>query len=146
MNLEAFTPIASLVGGLLIGLSAAILLIFNGRIAGISGIFANALFSRESGASGRWRWFFIAGLLAGGLALFPLLPSYFAVTHGRSLWMIAVAGVLVGVGTRFGSGCTSGHGVCGMSRFSRRSIVATLTFVASGALTVFLLRVLGVTP
>lgn len=141
MDYANFTPLLSLAGGALIGLSASVLLIANGRIAGISGIYASAL--TGSAGPGVWRWLFLAGLLVGGGALFALMPGAFAVTFERPLWAIAFAGLLVGVGTRFGSGCTSGHGVCGMSRLSRRSIVATLVFLTTGVLTVALVRVLG---
>ncbi len=137
--MEHFTPFASAIGGALIGLSATVLLLFNGRIAGISGIFAGALF--PGGEREPWRWAFVAGLLLGGLGMALLFPSMFSVTYDRSIWMVAIAGLLVGVGVRMGSGCTSGHGVCGLSRFSPRSLVATLTFMATGAITVFLVRV-----
>ncbi len=136
--MENFTPIASTVGGALIGLSASILLLFNGRIAGISGIFAGLL-SPQRGDTG-WRVAFVAGLLVGGLALFLAAPALFAVTYDRTLPMVAVAGLLVGLGVRLGAGCTSGHGVCGLSRLSPRSLVATLTFIATGALTVVVVR------
>lgn len=138
--MENFTPIASTVGGALIGLSASILLLFNGRIAGISGIFAGLL-SPQRGDTG-WRVAFVAGLLVGGLALFLAAPALFAVTYDRTLPMVAVAGLLVGLGVRLGAGCTSGHGVCGLSRLSPRSLVATLTFIATGALTVVVVRLL----
>lgn len=136
--MENFTPIASTVGGALIGLSASILLLFNGRIAGISGIFAGLL-APQRGDTG-WRVAFVAGLVLGGLALFLAAPAMFAVTYDRTLPMVAVAGLLVGLGVRLGAGCTSGHGVCGLSRLSPRSLVATLTFIATGALTVVLVR------
>ena len=141
MDYTHFTPWLSLAGGALIGLSATILLLANGRIAGISGIYASAI----TGASGPglWRWLFIAGLLAGGALLFGLMPGSFAVESGRPLWAVAAAGVLVGVGTRYGSGCTSGHGVCGMSRLSKRSLVATLVFLTTGGITVTLARLFG---
>ncbi len=116
-------------------------MVANGRIAGISGIYAGAL----TGSSGppRWRWLFVAGLLVGGAVLFGIVPAMFAVTTDRPLWAIALAGLAVGVGTRLGSGCTSGHGVCGISRLSRRSLVATATFLVTGGITVALARVLG---
>lgn len=138
--MEHFTPIASTIGGVLIGLSATILLLFNGRVAGISGIFAGALF--PSGSREGWRWAFLAGLLGGGLIMTFVTPSLFAVTYDRTLWMVAIAGLLVGVGVRMGSGCTSGHGVCGLSRFSPRSLIATVSFIFTGAVTVFVTRLL----
>jgi uncharacterized protein len=140
--MDHFTPFASTAGGVLIGLAATVLLLSNGRIAGISGIFAGALHGAGAGDNG-WRWAFLVGLVGGGAALALLAPSMFAVTYDRSLPMVAVAGLLVGVGVRMGSGCTSGHGVCGLSRMSPRSLVATLTFIATGALTVLAVRVLG---
>ncbi|MBX3272660.1 MAG: YeeE/YedE family protein [Sandaracinaceae bacterium] len=137
--MDHFTPLASTVGGLLIGLSATMLLLFNGRIAGISGILAGAV--APSGDAG-WRWAFLGGLVAGGLATFLVAPELFAVDYDRTLPMVIAAGVIVGVGTRIGSGCTSGHGVCGLSRLSARSMVATVTFMATGALTVLAVRLL----
>lgn len=135
-----FTPLASLAGGALIGLSASLLLLFNGRIAGISGIFAGLLSPKAGEVA--WRAAFIAGLVLGGLALFLVAPSYFAVSYDRTLPAVAVAGLLVGLGVRLASGCTSGHGVCGISRLSARSIIATLVFIATGAITVYAMRVL----
>jgi uncharacterized membrane protein YedE/YeeE len=121
-----FTPIPALVGGALIGLAASILLIANGKVAGISGILAGLLGRAEL----QWRGWFVGGLLlAGVLALFA--PASIG-SSPRSLPVLAVAGLLVGVGTRLGGGCTSGHGVCGISRLSARSIAATVVFVALG--------------
>lgn len=141
MDTAHFTPLLSLAGGALIGLSVSILLLANGRIAGISGIYGTAL----TGGSGptRWRWLFVAGLVVGGAILFGVAPAYFAVTTERPLWAIALAGLAVGIGTRLGSGCTSGHGVCGISRLSRRSLVATATFLTTGGITVAIARALG---
>ena len=128
-----FTPIASTIGGLLIGLSAAMLLLFHGRIAGISGIVAGLLGPRPGEFA--WRLAFFAGLVVGGAILGFAMPDGFAVEVSRSPLVIVAAGVIVGFGTCLGSGCTSGHGVCGMSRFSRRSTLATLTFMATGGMT-----------
>jgi uncharacterized membrane protein YedE/YeeE len=136
------TPIASLAGGALIGLAASIFLLFNGRVAGISGLFAE-LIASDRGSPRGVAAAFIAGLVAGGLVLFLVAPSMFAVTSDRTLLMVAISGLLVGFGTRLGGGCTSGHGVCGLSHFSPRSLVATLTFMATGAITVYLVRVLA---
>ena len=145
--MEHFTPLASTLGGVLIGISASLLLLFNGRIAGISGIFSGLLLPRPADRADAqeigWRAAFIGGLMVGGAVMFALQPQLFAVTYDRSLLTIAVAGLVVGFGVRLGSGCTSGHGVCGISRFSRRSIVATVTFIATGALTVLAVRLLG---
>lgn len=136
-----FTPLASFGGGLLIGLGAAVLLLANGRVAGVSGI-AGGLLRPARGDIG-WRLAFILGLLAaplGWLALRAMPPAQ--IDHAPAL--LAVAGLLVGLGTRFGSGCTSGHGVCGIARLSPRSIVATICFVAAGFATVYVTRhVLG---
>ncbi len=133
--MEQFTPVASLIGGVLIGLSAALLWYFKGRIAGISGIFEGSILPR--GADIGWKLTFLAGLLVGGALMFVLQPQLFAFEITRSYWALGVAGLLVGFGTRLGSGCTSGHGVCGLSRFSRRSLVATLTFMGAGFATVW---------
>lgn len=119
------------VGGALIGVSATGLLYAEGRIAGISGIVAEL--PNSSGA--QWRRPFVLGLLLGGIALLVLLPTAFTNTTGRSLPMLLAAGVLVGVGTRLSNGCTSGHGVCGLSRLAPRSAVAVGTFMATGFLT-----------
>ena len=128
-----FTPISSTIGGILIGLSAAMLLLFHGRIAGISGIVGGLLGPRPGEVA--WRLSFFAGLVVGGAILGFAMPDGFAVEVSRSPLVIVAAGVIVGFGTRLGSGCTSGHGVCGMSRFSRRSTLATLTFMATGGMT-----------
>lgn len=137
-----FTPIPALLGGLLIGLAAASLLVFSGRIAGISGIFGGVLLPKAGEV--RWRAFFLAGLVLGGFALRAFHPGAFPSERSGSVPVIALAGLLVGFGTSLGSGCTSGHGVCGLSRLSARSLVATLTFMATGALTVFVVgNVLG---
>jgi uncharacterized membrane protein YedE/YeeE len=136
---EHFTPIASSVGGILIGLAAALLLLFNGRIAGISGI-AGGLLTRPPRIEVYWRVLFIVGLVAGGAVMSLLAPGLFAFTLDRSTAALIAAGLLVGFGTRLGSGCTSGHGVCGISRLSPRSIVATLTFMAAGAAMVFVVQ------
>ncbi len=134
--------ILPLIGGVLIGLSASLLLLFNGRVAGISGI-AGSLFSL-SGHEAPWRLSFLAGMVGGGFLVGALLPDAWgqASTSSSGLGLIAVAGLLVGFGTRLGSGCTSGHGICGISRGSSRSIAATLTFMAAGVAAVFALRTL----
>jgi uncharacterized membrane protein YedE/YeeE len=133
-----FTPIAALAGGLLIGLSAAAMLLLDGKIAGISGILAGVL--KPVRADTLWRVCFLAGLLVGGMLLRVFLPTAFEFGIIRPLPLLIVAGLLVGFGTRLGSGCTSGHGVCGVSRLSARSLVATGTFVFTGALTVYVLN------
>lgn len=127
-----------LVGGILIGLASVGLMFFNGRIAGISGILGGLLSPAPGEAS--WRGFFVGGLALGGVLLALLYPVAFPTGSERSLGALVAAGLMVGFGTRLGSGCTSGHGVCGMSRFSRRSIVATLTFIFTGAVAVFVVN------
>ncbi|GGX87656.1 YeeE/YedE family protein [Massilia dura] len=134
---QHFTPISSLAGGTLIGLGAALLVLFDGRIAGVSGILGGLL--RAARGERAWRIAFLGGLLAAAplWRLFaPLAPAQ-PVAGGA--WLVA-AGLLVGIGTRYGSGCTSGHGVCGVARASPRSLAATALFVAAGFATVFLLR------
>lgn len=128
-------------GGALIGLAASWLLITTGRVAGISGIIGDLTHGFRSDSS--WRISFLLGLLSGGAVLVNAFPQSFAAPDGRSLTMVAVAGVLVGYGTRLGSGCTSGHGVCGLSRLSPRSLVATLSFMATGFVTATLFGVFG---
>src|SRR5579883_791802 len=136
--MQNFTPLQSLIGGLLIGVSASAMLLLDGKVAGISGIFAGIL--RPVRGETLWKGCFLAGLVAGGLLLRLLLPQAFAVGLVRSPAALMAAGLLVGYGTRLGNGCTSGHGVCGVSRLSRRSIAATAVFLATGALTVFVIN------
>lgn len=119
-------------GGVLIGTGAVLLLWFNGRIAGISGI-TNGMFSKNSGDLG-WRVAFIAGLIAGGLLYQLISPNPLIARTDFPTWLTVAAGLLVGFGTRLGNGCTSGHGICGVGRLSVRSIAATLTFVVIGML------------
>jgi uncharacterized membrane protein YedE/YeeE len=133
-----FTPLSALCGGILIGLSASAMLLIEGKIAGISGIFAGVL--QPIRGEVLWRATFLAGLLAGGLLLRRFLPSAFDFGIIRPFPVLVVAGFLVGFGTRLGNGCTSGHGVCGVSRLAPRSMVATATFIAAGAVTVYLRR------
>ncbi|HZP46864.1 MAG TPA: YeeE/YedE thiosulfate transporter family protein [Candidatus Binataceae bacterium] len=136
--MQNFTPLQSLIGGLLIGVSASAMLLLDGKVAGISGIFAGIL--RPVRGETLWKGCFLAGLVAGGLLLRLLLPQAFAFGLVRSPAALMAAGLLVGYGTRLGNGCTSGHGVCGVSRLSRRSIAATAVFLATGALTVFVIN------
>jgi uncharacterized membrane protein YedE/YeeE len=127
----------ALLGGILIGLAIAMLLLLNGRIAGISGILGGLV--RPEPGEGRWRWLFVLGLVGGGLAVRALHPGAIEATEA-SLPVLVASGLLVGLGTRLANGCTSGHGVCGNSRLSPRSLVATGTFMAVGAAVVFLVR------
>lgn len=134
---NAFTPWSSLAGGVLIGLAAALLMLGDGRIAGISGIVGGLLRAR-SGDRG-WRLAFVAGLLAAPLA-YGVVAAHPVLQVDASVPLLVLAGLLVGVGTRYGSGCTSGHGVCGLSNRSPRSVVATASFMAAGFVTVYVVR------
>jgi uncharacterized membrane protein YedE/YeeE len=127
-----------LLGGLMIGAASASLLALTAKTAGISGILEGIL-TREKGELG-WKTAFVLGLLAGGVGLAFLLPENLAREALRPLPLMIVAGLLVGFGTRLGGGCTSGHGVCGIGRLSLRSILGTVTFIAAGALTVVVAR------
>lgn len=131
------------VGGVMIGTAAALLFALNGRIAGVSGVLGTLVLDRPTGEA-PWRALFLAGLVLGALLMSFLRPDVASSTLQTGWAGMIVAGFIVGFGTRMGSGCTSGHGVCGMARLSRRSILATLTFMAAGFATVFVLRhVLG---
>lgn len=132
-----FTPYTALAGGALIGISAALFILFNGRIAGITGI-VSGLFRPVMHDSG-WRIAFTLGLIIAPMVwlLFGELPN---IQIDASYKLLIIAGVIVGFGARYGSGCTSGHGVCGISRLSPRSMIATLAFMATGFLTVFIMR------
>ena len=147
--MENFTPIPSLLGGMLIGLSVSAMLLFSGKIAGISGIMGGILSPVQSDT--QWRLLFLGGLLVGGMLVGSQTVSFssadffaaedvFAIEIERSWLALILAGLLVGFGSRFGSGCTSGHGVCGISRLSPRSLVATITFISTGALVVYIVN------
>jgi uncharacterized membrane protein YedE/YeeE len=136
MTIENFTPVSALIGGGLIGIAATLLLALNGRIAGVSGI-VGRLFDPLPGDVA-WRVMFLAGLMLGAGAYGIFQPVSIQVTN--SILVLVVGGLLVGYGTQLGNGCTSGHGVCGIARLSPRSIVATLMFMASAAITVYLMR------
>jgi hypothetical protein len=140
---ESFSILRGLAGGILIGLGAAVLLLLNGKIAGISGILGGMLGSAKSDLY--WRIAFVIGILAGGF-LTPLITGDALVTTlPVPWWLIIPAGLLVGFGTRLGSGCTSGHGVCGLARLSGRSLAATMTFIVVAMVTVFVVRhILGI--
>jgi uncharacterized protein len=139
MTVTEFTPLASTIGGMLIGLAAVMLLALNGRIAGISGIIGRLLppyaEGKPSGAAS-----FVLGLVLAPLVYAAAAGAPFAQTVSGNVVLMAAAGLLVGFGTGVGGGCTSGHGVCGMARLSPRSIIATATFMATGFLTVFVMR------
>ncbi|TPG73793.1 YeeE/YedE family protein [Pseudomonas arsenicoxydans] len=142
INMSHFTPLSALLGGLLIGTGAALLILFNGRIAGISGIVGGLL--RPLAGDVSWRMAFVLGLIMAPL-LYRLIAPLPELQIDAGYPLLIGAGILVGVGTRYGSGCTSGHGVCGLSRLSPRSAVATGVFMSVGFITVFVIRhLLGV--
>jgi uncharacterized membrane protein YedE/YeeE len=147
MTIINFTPFTALAGGALIGLAAGLLFHFKGRIAGISGVFGGILVPTKGDTL--WRILFISGVVFGGF-IWMLMGKSVGMDvaniqpEANHVWII-VAGLVVGVGTTLGSGCTSGHGICGIARFSPRSIVATITFMATGFIAVFIIRhLLGV--
>ncbi|MEX3814991.1 YeeE/YedE family protein [Paraburkholderia sp. BR13439] len=137
IDFDHFTPIASLCGGLLIGVAAAAMVLLLGRIAGISGIVGGLL--RWTKRDGAWRAAFVVGLVVAAL-IARAVDAPVAITVDASWPAVIAAGLLVGIGTRYGSGCTSGHGVCGISRGATRSLVATVTFMAAGFVTVYIIR------
>ena len=136
MNLDP--TILAIVGGVLIGLGAGALMLVRGQIAGVSGIMGG-LVDPKAGDIG-WRATFVAGIVVGGAVMYVLRPEMFTMDVERSYFAIVAGGLLVGFGTRLGSGCTSGHGVCGIARLGPRSIVATLTFIASGAIVTYVVN------
>ena len=142
MNIDwtHFTPFASLAGGVILGLASAIFILVNGRILGISGILGGLLPPKAGDTT--WRVAFILGMLAAPTVFHAVVPAQY-ITAPRidaTEWMVIAAGLLVGIGTRYASGCTSGHGVCGLSRLSPRSLVATLSFMGAGFVMVYVLR------
>ncbi len=134
--------IYALIGGGIIGLAVSIMLLFNGRVTGISGI-VNGILTPQKGDTA-WRIYFVSGLLTGGILLQLLSPQVWGEPLTTSMWTTIIAGLLVGFGTILGSGCTSGHGVCGISRLSPRSLIATITFITAGIIAVIIFRKLGV--
>ena len=134
---QNFTPWSSFAGGAVIGLAAALLVLFNGRIAGISGIIGGLIKPKADDIN--WRLAFVFGLIVAPILwqLFSPLP---AIQIDASYTLLAIAGLITGIGTRYGAGCTSGHGICGLSRLSPRSIVATLAFMGTGFITVYIMR------
>ncbi len=139
MIIENFTPWLSLIGGLTIGISAAALLFFNGKIAGISGISKSLLAEFETAAEKHWRQAFTIGLIIGGAITVYFAPEMTAKTLNLPLLQMIGGGLIVGFGTAMGNGCTSGHGVCGLARRSRRSLASVLTFMGSGFVTMYLM-------
>jgi uncharacterized membrane protein YedE/YeeE len=136
--METFTPLSALVGGAMIGAAAAMLLVLDGRIAGISGIVGGLM--RPARGEIVWRLAFIAGLLLAPLAWAAAGGGLPRIVVGAPAWLVVAAGLLVGFGSRLGSGCTSGHGVCGIGRASPRSLIATAVFTATAIATVFVTR------
>ncbi len=129
-----------LIGGGIIGAAVSLMLLLNGRVTGVSGIVSGAL--RKDRGDFSWRLAFILGLITGGFVLYVFRPEFFRDDLNRSLPVIIIAGLLVGYGTVMGSGCTSGHGICGVSRMSPRSIVSTIVFISFGVLSATLFRIL----
>lgn len=136
--MDNFTPYSALIGGILIGISVSVLLYFNGRIAGISGILSGTVFAER----GEWQWrlLFLIGMIAGAIAYQYWTSDVVDTRTGFPLPLLIVGGLLVGFGTRMGSGCTSGHGICGIARISQRSMIATCIFILCGGLSVFIVR------
>ena len=132
-----FDYLTPLIGGLLIGTSAVMLLLFLGRIADIGGIVWGAV---SGAADNSWRWMFVVGLLLGPLLYHSLSGTPYPEASALPWWQAILGGLLVGFGVKLGSGCTSGHGVCGIGRLSPRSLLATITFMATGIITVYLIR------
>ena len=139
MNIINFTPITALTGGLLIGLSVALFFILNGRMIGVSGMASNFLISKENRIE---NLFFLVGLILGPSIYTFFLGQEIQITISNSLFLLVGGGVLVGFGTRLSSGCTSGHGISGISRFSLRSIIETISFMIVGILTVLITNIL----
>lgn len=143
--MSQFTPVSALAGGLLIGLAASVLLVLNGRIAGVSGVLAGLLLPRPGERA--WRLLFLVGLLLGAGAYFALTGTTRPVRHGFPVPLLIVAGLLTGFGTARANGCTSGHGVCGLARLSLRSLAATATFLLLAILSTWISRhLLDLTP
>ena len=142
MNIDwtQFTPFASLTGGIILGVASAIFILINGRILGISGILGGLLPPKAGDTT--WRIAFMLGLFAAPTVFHAVVPAQF-ITAPRidaTDWMVVAAGLLVGIGTRYASGCTSGHGVCGLSRLSPRSLLATMSFMGAGFVMVYVMR------
>ena len=135
MNIVNFTPVSALSGGLLIGLSVALFFILNGRMIGISGIASNFIISKDNRTE---NFLFLLGLILGPLIYNIVLDKEINISISSSVILLTIAGILVGFGTRLSKGCTSGHGISGISRFSIRSIIATMTFMIVGIITVFI--------
>ena len=136
--MENFTPFSATAGGALIGVSVTLLLLFNGRIGGISGIMSGVFLAPKNDRL--WRLIFIAGLVLGAFIFNLLVPDFNIPRQNYPLLLLGSGGFLIGFGTRLGGGCTSGHGICGIANLSVRSLIATLTFMATGMITVYIIR------
>lgn len=136
--MQNFTPISALIGGVLIGLSASLFLWLNGRIAGISGLF-HGLFSRER-RNFLWRFLFLFGLIAGSQIYYVFPEIQFTPRTQYPIYLLILSGFLVGIGTKIGGGCTSGHGICGIARMSLRSLIATIVFICFGVASLYCIR------
>ena len=134
MTIENFTPLSAFIGGLVIGIAVMLFFAFNGRLIGISGIARNFLNSNDKRFD---NFLFLIGLILGPIIYQLFSKEVVTINITNSIYLLGIAGLLVGLGTSIGSGCTSGHGICGISRFSLRSIIATITFMIVGILTVF---------
>jgi uncharacterized protein len=135
--MENFTPLSATAGGALIGISVTLLLLFNGRIGGVSGIMNGVFFAKNDRI---WRLIFLAGLILGAFIFQLLVPDFNVPRQNYPLLLLGLSGFLVGFGTRMSGGCTSGHGICGIARISIRSLIATLTFMSTGMMTVYIIR------
>lgn len=138
IELEQGFWINPLIGGIIVGFAASLLLLFQGKIFGVTGIVSGAMFSK--GSDQKWRIAATLGLMSGAAIVHVVNPAYFNYEFKGSIWMMVLAGLFVGFGTRLGSGCTSGHGICGLPRFSMRSLIAVCTFMVTGGITVYLFR------
>ena len=136
--MENFTPLSATAGGALIGVSVALLLLFNGRIGGISGIMNGALFAAKGDRL--WRLIFLTGLVLGAVIFQHWVPNFTIPRQHYPALLLVLGGFLIGFGTRMSGGCTSGHGICGLATLSIRSLIATLTFMATGMITVYIIR------
>ncbi len=136
--MENFTPLSATAGGALIGVSVALLLLFNGRIGGISGIMNGALFAAKGDRL--WRLIFLTGLVLGAFIFQHWVPNFTIPRQHYPALLLVLGGFLIGFGTRMSGGCTSGHGICGLATLSIRSLIATLTFMATGMITVYIIR------
>lgn len=136
--MENFTPISAVLGGILIGIASFALLLFNGRIAGISGILENGLFLWQKSVNKIWSFWFLVGLIVGGEIIYLSGIPAFGTGHPHSSYLVLVGGLLVGFGARLGSGCTSGHGVCGLGRLSFRSFSSVITFMLTAFLVIYI--------